>query len=56
MYGLTPAKFVSLETGKSLPLIRLDGDFKVFLNRTGKGKSFSLAISVDESNEEFFRS
>ena len=51
-YGLTLAKFVSLETRKSLPTIRIDGNLKVFIN---KGKSFSLAISVDESNEEFFK-
>ena len=37
---------------KSLPSIRIDGDLKVFIN---KGKSFSLAITVDESNEEFFK-
>ena len=55
MYGLTLAKFVSLETGKSLPPIKIDGDFKVSINRTDKGKSFWLAISVDKSNEEFFK-
>ena len=54
-YGLTLAKFVSLETCKSLPPIRIDGDLKVFINKNGKNKSFSLAISVDESNEEFFK-
>ena len=54
-YGLTLAKFVSLETRKSLPPIRIDGDLKVFINKNGKNKSFSLAISVDESNEEFFK-
>ena len=55
-YGLTLAKFVSLERNKSLPPIRLDGDFKAFINKNGKNKSFSSAISVDESNEEFFES
>ena len=54
-HGLTSAKFVSLETSKSLPPIRLDGDLKVFINKNGKNKSFALAISVDESNEEFFK-
>ena len=54
-YGLTLAKFVSLETSKSLPPIRIDGEFKVFINKNGKNKSFSLAISVDKSNEEFFK-
>ena len=54
-YALTLAKFIRLGTHKSLPPIRLDGDFKVFINRTDKGKSFSLAISVDKSNEEFFK-
>ena len=54
-YGLTLAKFVSLDTGKSLPPIRIDGEFKVFINKNSKNKSFSLAISVDESNEEFFK-
>ena len=55
-YGLTLAKFVSLETRKSLPPIRIDGDFKVFVNKNKGKKSFSLGISVDESNEEFFKS
>ena len=54
-YGLTLAKFVSLETRKSLPPIRTDDDFKVIINKNGKSKSFSLAISVDESSEEFFK-
>ena len=54
-YGLTLAKFISFGTKKSLPPIRIDGEFKVFINRNGKNKSFSLAISVDESNEEFFK-
>ena len=55
-YGLTLAKFVSLETRKSLPPIRIDGDFKVFINKNGKNKSFSLAISADKSSKEFFES
>ena len=55
-YGLTLAKFVSLETRKSLPPIRIDGDFQVFVNKNNGQKSFSLAISVDESSEEFFKS
>ena len=54
-YGLTLAKFVSLETYKSLPPIRIDGDLKVFVNKNSDKKSFSLAISVDESNEKFFK-
>ena len=54
-YGLTLAKFVSLEKRKSLPPIRIGGDLKVFVNKNGENKSFSLAISVDESNEEFFK-
>ena len=54
-YILTLAKFVSLEMHKSLPPIRIDGDFKVFINKNGGKKSFSLAVSVDESNEEFFK-
>ena len=52
---------------KSLPPIRIDGDFKVFINKNGvaqqpralwadgKNKSFLLAISVDKSNKEFFQ-
>ena len=52
-YGLMLAKFVSLETCKSLPPIRIDGDLKVFVDKNGDKKSFSLAISVDESNEKF---
>ena len=31
-YGLTLANFVSLETRKSLPPVRIDGNFKVFIN------------------------
>ena len=61
-YGLTFAKFVSIETSKSLPPIRIDGDLKVFMNkndrkearRAPQAESFSLAIAVDETNEEFF--
>ena len=52
-YGLMLAKFVSLEMRKSLPSIRIDGDLKVFINKNKKGKSFSLAILVDELNKEF---
>ena len=55
-YRLTLAKFVSLETRKSLPPIRMDRDFKVFVDKNNGKKSFSLAILVDESNEEFFKS
>ena len=54
-YGLTLAKFINIETHKRLPPIRVDGEFKIFINKNGKNKSFSLAISVDESNEEFFK-
>ena len=54
-YGLTLVKFVSLETHKSLPPIRIDGDLKIFINKNGKNNLFSLAISVDKSNEEFFK-
>ena len=53
-YGLTLAKFVNAETHKSLPPIRIDGGFKVFINKNNGKKSFSLAISVDETNEYFF--
>ena len=51
-YGLPLAKFVSLKTCKSLPPIRIDGDLKIFIN---KEISFSLAISLEESNKEFFK-
>ena len=54
-YGLTLAKFVSLEDRKPLPLIRIDGDLKVFVAKNNGKRSFSLARSVDESNEEFFK-
>ena len=40
---------------KSLPTIRIDGKFKVFITKNNGKKSFSLAISVDESNEKFFK-
>ena len=53
-YGLTFAKFVSIEMSKSLPPIRIDGELKVFMNKNEGKKSFSLAIVVDETNEEFF--
>ena len=53
-YRLTFAKFVSIETNKSLPPIRIDGDLKVFMNKNEKGRSFSLAIAIDETNEKFF--
>ena len=32
-YGLTLAKFINIETHKRLPPIRIDGDFKVFINK-----------------------
>ena len=54
-YGPTLAKLVSLETCKSLPPIRIDGEFKVFINKNNGKKSFSLAISVVESNKHFFK-
>ena len=54
-YGLMLSKFVILEIRKSLPPIRINGDLKVFINKNEKGKSFSLAISVDESNKELFK-
>ena len=54
-YGPTLAKFVSLETRKSLPPIRIDGGFKVFINKNNGKKSLSSAISVDESNKKFFK-
>ena len=53
-YRLTLAKFVSIETNESLPPIRIDGGFKVFINKNDGKKSFLLAILVDESNEGFF--
>ena len=59
-YRLTFAKSVGIETNKSLPPIRIDGDLKVFMNKNDDGKkkpqaeSFSLAIAVDETNEKFF--
>ena len=54
-YGLMLGKFVGIENNKPLLLIRIDGDFKVYVNNNGN-KSYSLAISVDESNEKFFKS
>ena len=53
-YGLTFAKFVSIETSKSLPPIRIDGWLKVFMNKNEGKKSFSLTIAVDETNKKFF--
>ena len=54
-YGLMLAKVVNLENQGSLPPIRIDGDFKVFINKYNGTKSFSLAISVDKVNEKFFK-
>ena len=54
-YGLTLAKFVSSEDRKPLLPIRIDGDLKVFVTKNNGKRSFSLAISVDKSNEEFFK-
>ena len=54
-YRLTLTKFVSLEDRKPLPPIRIDGDLKVFVTENNGKRSFLLAISVDESNEEFFK-
>ena len=53
-YGLTFTKFISIETNKSLPPIRIDGDLKVFMNKNDGKCSFWLAIAVDETNEKFF--
>ena len=53
-YGLTFAKFVSSETSKSLPPLRIDGELKVFINKNEGKKFFSLAVAVDETNEKFF--
>ena len=44
------AFFVSVEN-KQLPPIRIDGDFKVFMNKNDGKKSFWLAIALDERNE-----
>ena len=55
-YGLTLAKFANLEKSKALPPIRIDGHLKVFVNKNGDKKLFSLAISVDKSNKKFFKS
>ena len=54
-YGLTLAKFINIETHKSPPPIRIDGEFKVFINKNGGKCSFLLAISVDETNGYFFK-
>ena len=53
-YGLTFTKFISIETSKILPRIRIVGWLKVFMNKNEGKKSFSLAIAVDETNEKFF--
>ena len=52
-YGLRFSKFISI-TNKQLPPIRIDGELKVFVNERNGKRSFSLAIAVNESNEEFF--
>ena len=53
-YGLRFSKFVSI-ANKQLPPIRIDGELKVFVNERHGKKSYSLAIAVNESNEEFFK-
>ena len=50
-YELMIVKFVRLDKSL-LPPLRIDGDLKVFIN---KG-TYSLAITVDETNEKFFKS
>ena len=52
---MTLAKFVSLEDYKPLLPIRTDGHLKVLVTKNNGKRSFSLAILVDESNEEFFK-
>ena len=37
-YGVTLAKFVSLETCKPLPPIRIDGDLKVFIMANARSR------------------
>ena len=51
-YGLMIVKFVRLEDKGPLPPIRIDSDLKVYINEG----TYSLAITVDEMNEKFFKS
>ena len=46
-YGLTFAKFVSIEMNKSLPPIRIDGWLKISMNKNDRKCSFSSAIAID---------
>ena len=36
------------------PLLKIEGNFRVFKHENADGINYSLAISIDDENEEFF--
>ena len=54
-YGLTFAKFISVETNKSLSPIRKDGDLKVFMNKNDGKHSFLLAKPLTRQTKNSLR-
>ena len=40
--------------GDKMPLLRIDGTFKLFRFKNDKGPIYSLSINCDEEKEEFF--
>ena len=41
--------------GGDIPLLRIDGDFKLFRFRNKNGNTYSLSITCDSTNESFFK-
>ena len=41
--------------GGEMPLIRIDGNFRLFRFRNKRGNIYSLSIACDATNESFFR-
>ena len=41
--------------GGEVPLIRIDGDFRLFRFRNKNSDTYSLSITCDPTNESFFR-
>ena len=41
--------------GRDMPLLHIDGDFRLFRFRNKNGDTYSLSITCDSTNESFFR-
>ena len=48
-YFVIPIEYEDVE-----PLIKLEGNFRVMKHESTDGINYSLAISIDDENEEFF--